>query len=175
MTNRSRLALMMCVGLAAGFGLVRPSSAQGLGVQSARINALGSAGKYSEAIPLAEAMLAKLEKGPPMRDLAGALNNLAQLYGDVGRDAEAEPMFKRAIAIMEKTVGLDSVDIAPELNNLAALYQRQQRFAEAEPLFKRHWRCQRNSFRQLIRISVVPSTISPPTMRSRSAMRSPKR
>ena len=137
MTNRSRLALMMCVGLAAGFGLVRPSSAQGLGAQSARINALSGAGKYSEAIPLAEAMLAKLEKGPPTRDLAGALNNLAQLYGDVGRDAEAEPMFKRAIAIMEKTVGLDSVDIAPELNNLAALYQRQQRFAEAEPLFKR--------------------------------------
>jgi CHAT domain-containing protein/Tfp pilus assembly protein PilF len=137
MKNRNRLALMMCVALAAGISFGAPSSAEGLGAQSARIDALGSAGKYSEAIPLAEAMLANLEKGSPTRDLAGAMNNLAQLYGDVGRDAEAEPLFKRALAIMEKTVGLDSVDIAPELNNLAALYQRQQRYAEAEPLFKR--------------------------------------
>jgi CHAT domain-containing protein/Tfp pilus assembly protein PilF len=137
MKNRNRLALMICVALAAGISFGAPSSAEGLGAQSARIDALGNAGKYSEAIPLAEAMLANLEKGPPTRDLAGAMNNLAQLYGDVGRDAEAEPLFKRALAIMEKTVGLDSVDIAPELNNLAALYQRQQRYAEAEPLFKR--------------------------------------
>jgi CHAT domain-containing protein/Tfp pilus assembly protein PilF len=137
MKIRNRLALMMCVAVAAGVSFGAPSSAEGLGAQSARINALGSAGKYSEAIPLAEAMLANLEKGPPTRDLAGAINNLAQLYGDVGRDAEAEPMFKRALAIMEKVVGLDSVAISFELNNLAALYQRQQRYAEAEPLFKR--------------------------------------
>jgi CHAT domain-containing protein/Tfp pilus assembly protein PilF len=130
------LALLLGVALASA-GLVAPSPAQGLAAQSAKINALGSAGKYSEAIPLAEAMLANLEKGAPTKDLAGAINNLAQLYGDVGRDAEAEPMFKRALAIMEKVVGLDSVDIAVELNNLAALYQRQQRYAEAEPLFKR--------------------------------------
>lgn len=137
MKSSIRLALMMCFALAASAGFVAPSPAQGLAAQSAKINALGSAGKYSEAIPLAEAMLANLEKGAPTKDLAGAINNLAQLYGDIGRDVEAEPMFERALAIMEKVVGLDSVDIAPELNNLAALYQRQQRYAEAEPLFKR--------------------------------------
>ena len=137
MNNRNRMALMIFVALAAGLGFGTPCAAESLGAQSARINALGDAGKYSQAIPLAEAMLANLEKGPPTRDLAGALNNLAQLYGDVGRDAEAEPMLKRALAIMEKAVGLESVDISFELNNLAALYQRQQRYAEAEPLFKR--------------------------------------
>ena len=82
-------------------------------------------------------MLAAQEKNPASRDYAGALNNLAQLYGDVGRDAEAEPLLKRAIAIMEKAVGIDSGEIAPELTNLAALYFRQQRYAEAEPMFKR--------------------------------------
>jgi CHAT domain-containing protein/Tfp pilus assembly protein PilF len=132
-----RLALMLCLALAASAGFVAPSFAQGLAAQSARISALGDAGKYSEAIPLAEAMLANLEKGAPSKNLAGAMNNLAQLYGDVGRDAEAEPLYMRALAIMEKTVGVDSVDIAPELNNLAALYQRQLRYAEAEPLFQR--------------------------------------
>lgn len=137
MKKRKRLAMTICVALAAGLGIGTQSLAEGLEAQSARVNALGAAGKYSEAIPLAEAMVANLEKGPPSRDLAGAINNLAQLYGETGRDADAEPMFNRAIAIMEKAVGLDSVAIAPELNNLAALYQRQQRYAEAEPLFKR--------------------------------------
>ena len=137
MKNRKRWAPMICVALAAYLGVGVLSSAEGLGARSARINALGAAGKYSEAIPLGEAMVADLEKGPPTMDLAGALNNLAQLYGEAGRDAEAEPMFRRAIAIMEKAVGLDSVKIAPELNNLAALYQRQKRYDEAEPLFKR--------------------------------------
>ena len=71
------------------------------------------------------------------RDVAGALNNLALLYSDQGRDAEAEPMYKRAIAIQEKVFGLDSTEAAPKLNNLAALYQSQERYADAEPLFKR--------------------------------------
>ncbi len=137
MRIRHRLVLMVCLALASSAGLVAPSLAQGLAAQSAKINALGDAGKYSEAIPLAEAMLANLEKGAPSKNLAGAMNNLAQLYGDVGRDAEAEPLYMRALAIMEKAVGVDSVEIAPELNNLAALYQRQLRYAEAEPLFKR--------------------------------------
>jgi CHAT domain-containing protein/Tfp pilus assembly protein PilF len=132
-----RLALVAYLALASSAGLSAPSLAQGLAAQSAKISALGDAGRYSEAIPLAEAMLANLEKGAPTRNLAGAMNNLAQLYGDVGRDAEAEPLYMRALAIMEKTVGVDSVDMAPELNNLAALYQRQLRYAEAEPLFKR--------------------------------------
>ena len=106
---------------------------------SARIAELSRAGKYSEAIPLAQRQVANLEKsfGPVNRDLAGALNNLALLYGDQGQDGEAEPIYKRSLAILEKTDGLDRVGIAPELNNLAALYERQGRYAEAEPLFNR--------------------------------------
>ncbi|HEY2245977.1 MAG TPA: CHAT domain-containing tetratricopeptide repeat protein [Bradyrhizobium sp.] len=137
MTSSHRLALIAWLALASSAGLVAPSFAQGLAAQSAKIAEFGRAGKYDEAIPLAQTMVANLDKGAPSRDLGAALNNLAQLYGDVGRDAEAEPLYKRALAIMEKTVGLDSVDIAPELNNLAALYQRQLRYAGAEPLFKR--------------------------------------
>ena len=52
--SRHRLALMLCLALAASAGLSTPSFAQGLAAQSARIGALGDAGKYSEAIPLAE-------------------------------------------------------------------------------------------------------------------------
>jgi Tetratricopeptide repeat len=63
-------------------------------------------------------MLANQEKGSPNRDLGGALNNLAQLYGDVGRDAEAEPLFKRALAIDEKAAGPENPAVATLLNNL---------------------------------------------------------
>jgi CHAT domain-containing protein/Tfp pilus assembly protein PilF len=137
MKSIHRGALLVSVVLAASSGEIPPSSAQGLAAQSAKIAELSSAGKYAEAIPLAQAMVANLEKGPANRDLGGALNNLAQLYGSVGRDADAEPLCKRSLAILEKAVGLDSVEIAPELSNLAALYERQLRYAEAEPLFKR--------------------------------------
>lgn len=133
------------LGWAAGLALAittsfaAPALAQkgDLSAQSARINALRSAGKYSEALPLAQAMVASLEKTSNNRDLAAALNNLAQIYADQGHDDQAEPLYKRAIALMEKGTGQGSVEIAPLLNNLAALYQRQSRFAEAEPLFKR--------------------------------------
>ncbi|MDA9412731.1 CHAT domain-containing tetratricopeptide repeat protein [Bradyrhizobium sp. CCBAU 45384] len=134
-----RLALVAGLALAIAASHATPGLAQtgSLAAQSARINALRTAGKYSEALPLAQAMVAALEKTSNNRDLAAALNNLAQIYADQGHDDQAEPIYKRAIALMEKGTGLDSVEIAPVLNNLAALDQRQGRFADAEPLFKR--------------------------------------
>jgi CHAT domain-containing protein/tetratricopeptide (TPR) repeat protein len=129
------LALVMSVGFGApSFALNSETKAL-----NARITELSRAGKYAEAIPLAERLLANLEQayGPFNRDVAATLNNLALLYGDQGRDAEAEPLHRRALAIMEKVHGLESNEFATDLGNLAALYQRQERYAEAEPLFKR--------------------------------------
>ncbi|MGY8667600.1 CHAT domain-containing tetratricopeptide repeat protein [Bradyrhizobium sp. UFLA05-109] len=137
MTRYLRLALAAGLALALGASFSTFATAQNLATQSARINELSRAGKYAEALPLAQAMVASLEKGNNSRDLAGALNNLAQINAAQGHDDQAEPLYKRAVALMEKSLGLDAVEIAPELNNLAALYQRQQRFADAEPLFKR--------------------------------------
>ena len=141
MRLRNDLVVTLWLALAASTSLTAPSFAQtgDTAALSAKINALSRAGKYAEAIPLAQGQLDSLEKkyGPDNRDVAGALNNLAQLYGSQGRDAEAEPLLKRAIAILDKVSGLNSADAAPELNNLAALYQRQERFGDAEPLFKR--------------------------------------
>lgn len=105
MKSGNRLALMVGLALAMNAGLGAPSSAQ-----KGEVAALSRAGKYSEAIPLAQGQLESLEKkyGPFNGDVAGALNNLALLYGNRGRDAEAEPLYKRAIAILEKVRGLDS-------------------------------------------------------------------
>ena len=139
MKSRNRFALSLWLALAASTCLTAPSLAQNAAARSAEIAELSKAGKYSDAIPLAQKLLADMEKthGPVHRDVAAALNNLGMLYGSTGRDTEAEPLYKRALTIFEKSGGLDSAEVAPTLNNLAALYQRQERFADAEPLFKR--------------------------------------
>ena len=69
--------------------------------------------------------------------LRPSLNNLAVLYQGQGRYAEAEPLYKRALAIREKALGPDHPDVAASLNNLAVLYAAQGRYADAEPLYKR--------------------------------------
>jgi tetratricopeptide (TPR) repeat protein len=65
------------------------------------------------------------------------LNNLAALYDDQGRYADAEPLYKRALAVWEKALGPDHPDVATALNNLAQLYKDQGSYEDAEPLYKR--------------------------------------
>ncbi|AMA61021.1 CHAT domain-containing protein [Bradyrhizobium sp. CCGE-LA001] len=139
MARWNRLALVAALALAANASTPTAAFAQqgSLAAQGARINELSKASRYSEALPLAQAMVASLERSRNGRGLAAALNNLGQVHAGQGRDDLAEPIYMRAIALMEKSLGLDTVLIAPVLTNLAALYQRQGRFAEAEPLFQR--------------------------------------
>ena len=59
------------------------------------------------------------------------------LYVNQGRYADAEPLYKRSLAIYEKALGPDHPNVAGSLNNLAGLYNEQGRYADAEPLFKR--------------------------------------
>ena len=49
------------------------------------------------------------------------LNNLALLLQATNRLAEAEPLYRRALAIDEKSLGPDDPDVARDLNNLALL------------------------------------------------------
>ena len=50
--------------------------------------------------------------GPIIPMSRRSLNNLARLYDDQGRYAEAEPLYKRALAIREKALGPDHPDVA---------------------------------------------------------------
>ena len=50
--------------------------------------------------------------GPEHPDVANSLNNLAALYQAQGRYAEAEPLYKRALAISEKALGPEHPDVA---------------------------------------------------------------
>jgi hypothetical protein len=53
------------------------------------------------------------------------------------RFAEAEPLMRRALAILEAALGSEHPEVATRLNNLAGLLKATNRFAEAEPLMRR--------------------------------------
>ena len=87
----------------------------------------------------AQARLAWIEReyGPESLELASALNSIGDSLWRDARHAEAEPLYKRALAIDEKALGPEHPDVATDLNNLASLYHDQGRYAEAEPLYER--------------------------------------
>ena len=99
--------------------------------QAAQLNQqvtnLYQAGRYGEAIPLAEEALAIYEQalGPDHLGTATSLNNLAFLYRSQGRYTEAEPLYLSALEITEQALGPDHPDTAQSLNNLAVLYYAQ--------------------------------------------------
>ena len=66
--------------------------------------------------------------------MASSLNNLALLYQSQGQYAEAESLYKRALAIREKALGPDHPDVARTLENYAALLRKAQRNTEAEEM-----------------------------------------
>ena len=104
-----------------------------------QIQELRWGGKQAEAVELAEhyVELAKERYGEDQPDFAPALLLLAQLYASQSRPADAERLFKQALAIREAALGPDNVLVADALVHLAYFYQAQSRFQEAEAAFKR--------------------------------------
>lgn len=104
-----------------------------------QVVALYRAGKYSEAVLVAQRALALAEQQTAQDhpSVANSLNNLALLYHAQGRYADAELLLKRSLMIWEKGLGSEHPIFATSLNNLAELYRAQGRYSEAEPLYKR--------------------------------------
>ena len=61
----------------------------------------------------------------------------AELYKAQGKYAEATPLYRRSLTILEKALGPEHPNVATSLNGLAALYKAQGNYAEAAPLFQR--------------------------------------
>ena len=77
-------------------------------------------------------------------DAAGLAEPTARLINAVGiylyehaQFHAAEPLYRRALTILETSLGPDHPDVATALNNLAELLRTTNRLAEAEPLFRR--------------------------------------
>ena len=104
-----------------------------------QVNQLYQAGKYAQAIPIAERYAQGIEArhGTGGPEYALALNNLGLLLQATNRLAEAEPLMRRTIAIYEKSLGTDHPSVVVGLGNLALLLQAANRLAEAESLYRR--------------------------------------
>ena len=95
-------------------------------------------GRYADAEKHRAEQIKAAEKfGPDNILLAQGLDELAAVYFVQGRYAEAEPLFKRALAIVEKVKGPEHPDVALALANLATVYEAQGRYADAEPPYVR--------------------------------------
>ena len=100
---------------------------------------LRRAGKYDEALPLAQRALEIREQklGPDDRDVAVTIDSLAGLYWYKGQYAKAEPLCLRALATWERTLGPEHPRVAASFNNLAELYWSKGEYEKAEPFHLR--------------------------------------
>lgn len=121
-------------------------------------NVLYLQGKLKEAEAVHRRVLAIREKGlgPEHPDTATSMNNLANVLQEQGKDemlspsearaqarfnlqvyTETENLFRKALAIQERTLGPDHPATANTLNNLSTYLDRRSRPEEAEPLQRR--------------------------------------
>ena len=113
-TSAILLVAVVLVGAVSAASPARAQSDEELKALNDQVVALYNAGKYTEAIPLAErlAEVIKSRDGEDLPQYAVAINNLAQLLQDTNRLAEAEPLMRRALAIDEKSLGPDHPKVA---------------------------------------------------------------
>jgi tetratricopeptide (TPR) repeat protein len=77
---------------------------------------------------------------------ARLMNQLGQLYNAKSLHTQAEPLYRRALAIGEESLGPNHPNFATRLNNLAILLSETNRHAEAEPLYRRALAIDEKSF-----------------------------
>ncbi|XCN72596.1 MAG: tetratricopeptide repeat protein [Candidatus Electrothrix aestuarii] len=95
-------------------------------------------GDYQRAKEWLEHLLAiREQEGKEDIELALALNELGLVYEYQGCYKKAEPIYKRALEVAEKTLGKEHLHVAAVLNNLARLYVTQSRYEKAVPLYQR--------------------------------------
>ena len=74
---------------------------------------------------------------PESSDLAATLNNLGNLYHDMGRNEDAVRVHERSLAIKENVNGPDHYFLSQSLSNLANVYMEMKRYDQAEPMHRR--------------------------------------
>lgn len=98
--------------------------------------------RYPEASENGGRLLEVLTRnlGPDHPALAVPLRILAKAKQGERKYAEVEPLFRRALAALEKLAGADSsTDVASVCEELAGFYVTRQRYSEAESLYRRSW------------------------------------
>jgi CHAT domain-containing protein/Tfp pilus assembly protein PilF len=137
-TSRKFVVVMGCTFLviaAVGGGSGRAQSEVELKRLHQRIDELFRAGKYYEAVPLAERYVKAVQAHPA--EYPTALSMLAALLQNANRPAAAEPLCRRALALLEESLGAEHPKVATALDDLGVALSALDRLDEAEPLFRR--------------------------------------
>lgn len=115
---------------------------------SQQVVALHTAGKFSEALPLAMRALEMRENllGPQHALVAASLRNLAEIYLSQNNFPEAERHFKRTLSILEQKSGPESKDLVVILERIAFTRFSQEDFAGSEALSLRALAINEKSF-----------------------------
>ena len=131
--------LVLAVLASAATAGARVQAGDDLAALSQQVELLFKAGKYAEALPLAEraVMAAERQHGPNDASVAAPLLMLGEVLGGLGRLPEAEPHERRALAIREAALGPNHPDTAAALVALAGTFSQTSRLGEAELFFKR--------------------------------------
>jgi tetratricopeptide (TPR) repeat protein len=122
--------------IVAELGISHPELASEIITARETVSDLYHAGKYEEGAKAA-AMLIDLTRrryGEESTVLASAISWLGRSEEKLNLVKEAEPLFKRSVAIAERALGPNRLEVAKFLYNLVLLYTHQGRYAEAEPL-----------------------------------------
>jgi tetratricopeptide (TPR) repeat protein len=121
------------------FAYSAPDKSNHLAALQQKIEELYRAGKYREAIPLAQdaLVLVESEVGPDRPETGAACHKLGELYRKSGAFSKAMPLCERGLEIREKTLGPDDPHVAESLSSLALLDMSVGGSKKAEPLMQR--------------------------------------
>jgi tetratricopeptide (TPR) repeat protein len=93
---------------------------------------------YARCDQLLQAALQEAQKfGADDARVGVTLHNQANLAAARGQDAEAEPLYQRALAVLEKALGANHTQAALARLGLADFLTARGRYAEAEPHYQR--------------------------------------
>ncbi len=114
-------------------------SAIDLAALERQIHELTDAGKYREALPLAETYKSLTERrhGKASIEYATSLRVYAGVLSDLDRYDEAFGAYKQVLGIQEGRLGPDNLAVADTLADLGAVERARVRYAEAEALYLR--------------------------------------
>lgn len=116
-----------------------PAALQQAETLNQQVLELYDAGRYAEAIPLAEEALVILREQLGDRDLEVAVyaENLAVLYEIDDRNEAAATLYEEVLAIFTERLGEQDIDVAYSLENLARVNATLGHYQEAEKLHLR--------------------------------------
>ncbi|MEP3479945.1 MAG: CHAT domain-containing tetratricopeptide repeat protein [Fuerstiella sp.] len=109
---------------------------------------LFSAGKFREAIPVAQQVLRiwETELGPLHSDVAAAYSNLGEIHRRLGDLAKAKPLHERSLKIRERTLGQNHADTATSATYVAMIHEAQGDDTSAEKRYRQALKIRKSVF-----------------------------